>query len=86
MSQDVRLGVAVTVTSTVNIRARDGGLLGFFVNSATIVGLYDAVGTSTGKAILASATAPLGWNNLPVVFNNGLYVVTSAPITVVLAN
>jgi hypothetical protein len=85
MARGRDLGVAVTVTSTANIRARDGGLLGFYVNSATIVGLYDAVGTSTGQVIIASATAQLGWTDLPVVFNNGLYVVTSAPITVVLA-
>ena len=78
------------------VRARDGGILGFYVNGDTqgVVGLYDvattasAAGATASTTILASATCQLGWNFLPVAFTNGMYLSNSGglPITFSLTN
>ena len=90
------LGVYVNNAANAMIRARDGGLVGFYVNGGTqgVIGLYDvatsasAASAGAAQTILASATCQLGFNWLPVAFTNGLYISNGStlPITVVLSN
>ena len=91
-----QVGSFISNNASAMIRARDGGILGFYVNGGTqgVIGLYDvatsasAAGAGASTTILASATCQLGWNFLPVAFVNGLYVSngSSLPLTFSLTN
>ena len=89
-----QLGNYITVPASTGemVRARDGGILGFYIAGATTgltMGLYDV--TTSASATAANAIIPLasvapGWNSLPAAFINGLYIQTSVAATLVLAN
>ena len=84
--------VAVAASTGAMVRARDGGILGFYVTGGTTgltLGLYDVATSASATAstqILALASVQPGWNFLPAAFVNGLYVQTSVGATLVLAN
>jgi hypothetical protein len=65
------------IISTQNLVPRSGTLLGFYVNSTSsgTLLIYDSATTTTNLQISGLITPAIGWNNYPVKFVNGLYVV-----------
>lgn len=72
-------------TSTANINAKDGCLLGFFVNSTSTgtIQFYDSATTTTTTPITGVITPAAGnYYILPVAYSNGLYAVIANTLNV----
>jgi hypothetical protein len=83
------VGNAKAISTTANVKASQGAMLGIFCSSSTsgTITLYDDAATGTSTAIAAVFNVTAGtWYSLPVAFGNGLYVVVggTAAVTVVL--
>lgn len=65
----------VNFTSSQVVKASKGWLSGIFVNSSTsgTLKLYDNATAASGTVICNTFTPALGYNPLPVHFQNGLY-------------
>jgi len=84
-------GTPISATGNALLRARDGGILGFYVNGGTqgVIGFYDvatsasAASAGAAQTIIASATCQLGWNWIQATFVNGCYLsnTNSLPVT-----
>ena len=81
---NTEVGNYTNKTATANIKASDGILLGFYVNSTSsgTVQFYDSSATSTATPITGVITPPIGYQFLPVAFSTGLYMVISGTINV----
>jgi hypothetical protein len=86
---NLNVGVFKNLTATANVKASQGALLGFYVNSTTsgTIQFYDDAATDTTAPITGVITPAIGWHNLPVGFGSGLYAVVggTANITIVYA-
>lgn len=84
MIGNLNVGVYKHLTATANVKASQGALLGFYVNSTTTgtIQFYDDAATGTTTAITGAITPAIGWNALPVSFANGLYAVIGATLDV----
>lgn len=72
-------------TSSANINAKDGCMLGFFVNSTSsgTVTFYDSATTTTTIPITGTITPAAGaWYPLPVNYVNGLYCAIGSTINI----
>lgn len=79
-------GTFANKTASANIKATQGILLGFYVNSTssgTLV-LYDDPATGTTTAISGTITPAIGWHSYPVAFATGLYAAIGATLNVTL--
>lgn len=78
--------VAKNVTATGNIKADQGTLGGFYVNSTsagTII-LYNSATTTTTDAMSGTITPAIGFHRFPAAFAAGLYVVIGGTLNVTL--
>jgi len=77
-------GVAKNITASANIKASQGLLLGFYVNSTSsgTIALYDDAGTGTTTALSGTITPAIGFHRFPASFANGLYAVIGSTLNV----
>ncbi len=70
-------GSPIVATVTGNIKAGQGSMIGFYVNStnAGTVILYDSATTTTTAPISGTITPGIGFAWFPATFSNGLYAV-----------
>lgn len=74
----VAYGTPVPFSSSTNVLASDGVLLGIFVSTSTsgTVTIYDsATTTTTTKLVDTTGTLSVGWYPIPITFTNGCYIV-----------
>lgn len=82
---NLQTGNYKVLTSSANVKASDGALLGFFCNSTTsgTVKFYDSATTTTTTPITGTITPSAGtWYPIPVNFNSGLYLVLANAINI----
>lgn len=82
---NIQSGSYKNMTATANVKASDGVMLGFFVNSTTsgTLTFYDSSSTTTTTPITGTITPAAGnFYSLPVGFSNGLYCVIANTINV----
>lgn len=84
MIGNLNVGVYKNLTATANVKASQGAMLGFYVNSTTAgtIQFYDDAATATTAPITGLITPAVGWNELPITFASGLYVVIAATLNV----
>lgn len=83
--QNLQTGTFANKTASANIKASQGNLLGFFVNStsAGTVAFYDDPSTGTATPITGTITPAAGnWYPLPAAFATGLNLVVGGTINV----
>ena len=74
----------IQVSSTGNIKATGGSLLGVFVETTTAgtIAIYDSATTTTTTPIVTTFTPTAAtWYPLPFGFSNGCYVVVGGTLT-----
>lgn len=73
-------------TATANIKASEGCLIGFYVNSTSsgTIQFYDSATTTTTTVISGAITPAIGWHFYPVCYTNGLYAVIGSTLNVTL--
>lgn len=74
-------------TATANIKATNGILMGFYVNSTTggTIIFYDSATTTTTVPITGTITPAIGWHSLgSLYFRDGLYIVVANTLNVTL--
>lgn len=81
---NLNVGTAKNLTASASVKAGQGAMLGFYVNSTTsgTVAFYDDPATGTTLALTGTITPAVGWHGLPVAFANGLNVVIGATLNV----
>lgn len=80
-------GSYVNKSASGNVKATEGQMLGFYVNSTSsgVVHFYDDPATGTTTTITGDITPAIGWQNLPIAFATGLnMVLVSGSINVTL--
>lgn len=76
--------VPKNITASTNIRATQGTLAGFYVNSTssgTMV-IYDDASTGTTTPVSGTITPAVGWHRFPASFANGIYIVVGGTLNV----
>lgn len=84
--QNIEAAVPANITATANVKATQGVLLGFYVNSTATgkIQLYDDAATGTTTPMSGLISPAIGFHRFPAGFANGLYVVITNTLNVTL--
>ena len=83
---NLQVGSAVVMSGSANVKNTMGSLLGFLCTTAGSCSIYDSSTNTTTAPIVTSYPLAVGWNAIPVTFQNGCYItLSSAAGSVVIA-
>lgn len=82
--QSAEIGGFTNMTATANVKATQGAMLGFYVNSTSsgTIQFYDSATTTTTVPISGLITPAIGFHRFPAAYASGLYAVIASTLNV----